>query len=62
MERLVIKIEHASSLMSCWTTWGLGSLKISKFQESLKTAFNYSLVSSLFPKIKILSILVKKEL
>ena len=37
----------------------LGFSKISKYQENVKTSLNYSLVSSLTPKIKFLSILPK---
>ena len=45
-----------------WTTYGLGSQENKKSQENLHTAWNYSLVPSLPPKMNNLSILVTKLL
>ena len=41
-----------SCLNSCQTTWNLGSSEVKKFQEDLKTAWGFSLVSRLPAKIK----------
>ena len=52
-------------LMSCWTTYDFGSFRKSenrKYHRNLKTSLTYSLVSSLTPKIKILSIFVNRNL
>ena len=44
---------------SCQTTYDIGSKKIRKFQENLKTSRNYRLVPSFPLAMKILSVLAK---
>ena len=53
---LVINMVYTSCFTSCQTTWDLGSEEIRKYYENLKPSKNYSLVSSLHPKMKLLSI------
>ena len=53
---LVINMVYTSSFTSCQTTLDLGSEEIMKYYENLKPSRNYSLVSSLHPKMKLLSI------
>ena len=58
---IVVNMVYASCLTSCWTTYDLGSEEIGKYQENLQTLWNYSLVLSLPPKMKILWILTKNS-
>ena len=56
------KLVYTSCLTSCHTTYDLESQEISKFQNNVKTLWNYNVVPSFPSKRKILSILAKGSL
>ena len=54
-----VKQSGVISNKSCWTADDLASWEIGKYQGYLKISWKFNLVSSLPPKIKILSLLAK---
>ena len=53
------KLVYMSCLTSCQSTYDLGSQKIRKVQNNVKTSWNYNLLPSLSPKKEILSVIAK---